>query len=83
MKLVTLIIVGSLLTSTIASSGDEKCRLIDKRADREACYVRQDEAHAAKLKADEAAKRAVIDTRKMDADGQKLFQTLHSICRGC
>lgn len=82
MKLVILIAVTSLMISSIAASADETCRFIDKRAEREACYTRQEEARAAKLKAQDEAKRAAAYSPPL-ADDQNMFRTLHSICRGC
>ncbi len=82
MKFAILIVTAFLLISSIAASADETCRFIDKRAEREACYTRQEEARAAKLKAQEEAKRATAYSPPL-ADDQNMFRTLHSICRGC
>lgn len=73
----------ALLMLPISAHAEETCRFIDKRAEREACYKRQDETRAAKLKAqEEAAKRAAAYSPS-SADDQNMFRTLHSICRGC
>ena len=68
----------------------EQCRFIQAKAEREACYARQEAALAAKRKPEPSA----IDTRSTDArmieslqqmrrDDAEVNRSLHSICRGC
>lgn len=82
-KLVTLFAAASFMYSGTPAFADQQCRLIEKKAEREACYVRQDEARAAKTKANEAAKKAAIVSPPLIDDDRALSRTLHSICRGC
>ena len=68
----------------------EQCRFIQARADREACYARQEAALAAKRKPEPTT----TDTRSTDArmieslqqmrrDDAEVYRSLHGICRGC
>ncbi|MBI3702090.1 MAG: hypothetical protein HY242_16810 [Afipia sp.] len=80
----TIALLGAAATAFYpATSIAETCRFIDKRAEREACYVRQDEERAAKAKAAEAAKKAAIASPPLTEDDRAMFRSLHSICRGC
>lgn len=83
MKFAVVIAAALLLASGKTSFADQQCRFVEKKAEREACYVRQDEARAAKVKANEAAKKAAIVSPPLNDDDRALNRTLHSICRGC
>lgn len=82
-KLVIFVTAASFLCSGTTAFADQQCRFIEKKAEREACYVRQDEERAAKIKANEAARKAAVASPRLNDDDRALFQTLHSICRGC
>jgi hypothetical protein len=62
----------------------EQCRFIKAKPEREACYDRQAIALAAKRKPERTE-----DTRNLEAlqqmrrDDGAVYQSLHSICRGC
>ena len=82
-KFAILMTATSLICSGAMAFADQQCRFIEKKAEREACYVRQDEERAAKVKANEAAKKAAVASPPLNDDDRALFRTLHSICRGC
>ena len=73
----------SFMCSGQMAFADLQCRFIEKKVEREACYVRQHAERAAKVKAHEAAKKAVVASPPLNDDDRTLFRTLHSICRGC
>jgi hypothetical protein len=84
MKFAIAAAAALFLCSGSISFADAQCRFIDKRAEREACYAREDEARAAKAKAaEEAAKKAAVASPPLSDEDRALFRTLHSICRGC
>jgi hypothetical protein len=68
-----------------ATAEIEQCRFIKAKPEREACYDRQAIALAAKRKPE----RAADDTKNLEAlqqmrrDDGAVYQSLHSICRGC
>jgi cell division protein ZapA (FtsZ GTPase activity inhibitor) len=71
---------------TVATAAPvEQCRFIDARAEREACYQRQEVARAARQKAEEAAQQAARQKpyEPMAAEDAQLAKSLRSICRGC
>ena len=88
------IVVPALLAITLVASPAlaevETCRFIQAKAEREACYARQEAALAAKRKPDPA----ITDTRSTDArmieslqqmrrEDAEVYRSLHGICRGC
>ena len=84
------LLVPSLLTLLLGTSAalteTEQCRFIQGKADREACYARQEAALAAKRK---PAPLSNADTRmfetleQMRREDAEVYRSLHSICRGC
>ena len=61
----------------------EQCRFIQARADREACYARQETALAAKRKARESENAPLKPLEQRDPEDILLSKSLRSICRGC
>lgn len=62
----------------------EQCRFIQARAEREACYQRQEAELAAKRKPAEPRRDAAMEAlEQMKQEDQTLDRQIHSICRGC
>jgi hypothetical protein len=62
----------------------EQCRFIQARAEREACYARQEATLAAKRKPEIAAQSKTMESlEQMKHEDEALNRQLHSICRGC
>ncbi len=63
----------------------EQCRFIEARADREACYQRQEAARLARQKANEVreAEQQQKPYEPMTADDAQLAKAMRGICRGC
>jgi hypothetical protein len=80
-------LISILLGLTIGASpalAVEQCRFIQARAEREACYQRQEAELAAKRKPERAADTSTLDALKqMRQEDDAVYQSLHSICRGC
>ena len=83
MKFAIFFTAVSLMFAGATAFADQQCRFIEKKIEREACYARQDEERAAKVKANESAKKAAVASPPLNDDDRALFRTLHSICRGC
>lgn len=85
MKLAACIAIAlaiPVLPSALAAP--EQCRFIEARADREACYQRQETARAARQKAQEAQQAAQPKPYEtMDAEDARLAKAIRGICRGC
>jgi hypothetical protein len=72
----------ALSTSTAAAA--EQCRFIEARAEREACYQRQEVERAARQKANEA--RQAVQQKPyepMTEEDAQLAKSMRGICRGC
>ena len=62
----------------------EQCRFIEARAEREACYQRQEIARAARQKAREAHEAVQQKPLEpMGAEDATLARAMRGICRGC
>lgn len=85
MKRAAWILFAVVLTSSPADAAPpEQCRFIEARAEREACYQRQEAARAARQKANEVRQAEQQKPYEpMTADDAQLAKSLRSICRGC
>jgi hypothetical protein len=65
----------------------EQCRFIQAKAEREACYQRQEAALAAKRKPEPAPNATALDSlqqlQQMRRDDDALYRSMRGICRGC
>jgi hypothetical protein len=61
----------------------EECRFIQAKADREACYERQQAELAVKRKARASENAPLKPLEQRDPEDIALARTLRSICRGC
>ena len=90
MKILPALLLGLTLVAAPAWAELEQCRFIQAKAEREACYTRQEAALAAKRKPEPSATNAgTIDTKMIESlqqlrrDDAEVYRSLHSICRGC
>ena len=85
MKFLASLLLG-LLLGTPALAEVEQCRFIQAKAEREACYARQEAALAAKRKpapVSNADTRMFETLEQMRREDAEVYRSLHSICRGC
>lgn len=91
LKILTAFVSTLMLGVFPAMAEVEQCRFIQAKAEREACYTRQEAALAAKRKPEPAA---ITDTRSTNArmieslqqmrrEDAEVYRSLHGICRGC
>jgi hypothetical protein len=68
-----------------ATAEIEQCRFIKAKPEREACYERQTAALAAKRKPEptNGDTKTLESLQQMRRDDGAVYQSLHSICRGC
>ncbi|WP_334398197.1 hypothetical protein [Bradyrhizobium sp. AZCC 2289] len=67
-----------------ASAAVEQCRFIQAKAEREACYTRQEAALAAKRKPEPTADTKTLESlQQMRQEDEAVYKSLRSICRGC
>jgi hypothetical protein len=86
MKHGTKFAIGAALVALINCSqamAVEECRFIQAKADREACYERQQAELAVKRKARASENAPLKPLEQRDPEDIALARTLRSICRGC
>ena len=70
--------------ATPALAAVEQCRFIQARAEREACYQRQDAELAAKRKPEPPADSKPMESlQQMRQDDDAVYRSMRGICRGC
>jgi hypothetical protein len=78
------VLLGHLIGTAPALAEVEQCRFIQAKAEREACYTRQETALAAKRKPEPAADtKAMESLQQMRQEDDAVYKSLRSICRGC
>ena len=84
MKIFAPLSLGLILSASPALAEVEQCRFIQAKAEREACYTRQEAALAAKRKPPPSTDTRMIETlQEMRREDAEVYKSLHSICRGC
>jgi len=84
MKLLLALTLGLLIGAAPASAIEQNCRFLQARAEREACYAKQEAELAAKRK--QAAEREAMppySPEQMSQEDAALKATMRGICRGC
>ena len=73
------------ISAAPASAVEQNCRFIQAKADREACYKRQEEELASKRKpAAPVNESKTLETlRQMRQDDDAVYRSINNICRGC
>ncbi|NEV01638.1 hypothetical protein [Bradyrhizobium uaiense] len=66
----------------------ETCRFIEAKAEREACYHRQEQELAAKRKPEppitQSSEAKTFDSlQQMRRDDEEVYRSMRGICRGC
>jgi hypothetical protein len=84
MKKLLSLSLGLIVSAMPALAVEQNCRFIPAKAEREACYTKQEAELAAKRKPQPSAESKDLETmqqmRREDAD---VYRSLRSICRGC
>jgi hypothetical protein len=73
-----------IVIATPALAVEQNCRFIQAKAEREACYQKQEAELAAKRKPEPTAGSKEIETlQRMRQDDAEVYRSMRSICRGC
>ena len=85
MKFLAPLVLGLLfVTSTVQAEVEQNCRFVPAKAEREACYQRQETARAARQKALETQQAAQPQPYEpMTPEDAQLAKAIRGICRGC
>ena len=83
MKLVIYVLFAFAISASAAAAA-EQCRFIEARAEREACYQRQEAARLTRQKANEAREAEQQKPYEpMTQEDAQLAKAMRGICRGC
>ena len=84
MKLLLSLVLGLIIGTAPAPAIEQNCRFIQAKAEREACYSRQEAELAAKRKPQPSAESKELETmQQMRREDAEVYRSLRSICRGC
>ena len=84
MNYVLYIVLALAIGAAPAMAEIEQCRFIQAKPEREACYDRQAIALAAKRKPEPTYDNRQLESlQQMRREDAAVYQSLHSICRGC
>ncbi|MFB9264800.1 hypothetical protein ACFFWD_16790 [Bradyrhizobium erythrophlei] len=88
MKLLISLSLGLVVATAPAMAIEQNCRFIQAKAEREACYHRQEEELAAKRKPEPTAStsresKTFESLQQMRREDEEVYRSLRSICRGC
>lgn len=84
MNYLLYIALAFTLGAAPAAAEIEQCRFIRAKPEREACYDRQTAALAAKRKPEPTYDSKQLESlQQMRREDGAVYQSLHSICRGC
>jgi uncharacterized membrane protein len=74
-----------MISAAPAAALEQNCRFIQAKADREACYKRQEDELAAKRKPAPATdeSKTLESLRQIRQDDDAVYRSIHGICRGC
>jgi hypothetical protein len=79
------VLITLAILATPAAAVEQNCRFIQAKADREACYKRQEDELAAKRKpvAPANAGKTLESLQQMRQDDDAVYRSINNICRGC
>jgi hypothetical protein len=83
-KLLLPLSLALTIGATPTSAIEQNCRFIQAKAEREACYAKQEAELAAKRKPEPAASNRELETMQlMRREDSEVYRSMRSICRGC
>ena len=84
MPLKLLLSISLVMIAAPALAIEQNCRFIQAKAEREACYARQEAELAAKRKPPPTADSRSLETmQRMRQEDAEVYRSLRGICRGC
>lgn len=84
LKLLVPLLLTLTAAATPAPAIEQNCRFIQAKAEREACYARQEAELAARRKPQPTADSKYMETiQQMRREDAEVYRSLRGICRGC
>ena len=82
LPLASFLVLLAAATPTLAI--EQNCRFIQAKAEREACYQKQEAELAAKRKPEPTAESKDLETmQRMRQEDAEVYRSMRGICRGC
>jgi hypothetical protein len=83
-KLLLSLLLALMVGAGPALAMEQNCRFIPAKAEREACYAKQEAELAAKRKPEPTAASKELETiQQMRREDAEVYRSMRSICRGC
>ena len=77
-------LLAMLVSVTPSLAIEQNCRFIQAKAEREACYAKQEAELGAKRKPEPTASNRELETMQlMRREDAEVYRSMRSICRGC
>lgn len=77
-------ILLALIAATPTSAIEQNCRFIQAKAEREACYQKQEAELAVKRKPEPTAESKDLETmQRLRQEDAEVYRSMRGICRGC
>ena len=84
MKRLMFLLLGLIAVAARAAALEQNCRFIQAKAEREACYTKQEAELAARRKpVPPTSSRELESLQQMRREDAEVYRSLRSICRGC
>jgi hypothetical protein len=84
MKLPLALSLGLLVGATPALAIEQNCRFMQAKAEREACYKKQEAELAARRKPEPTTGSRELETMQlMRREDAEVYRSIRGICRGC
>jgi hypothetical protein len=84
LKLLLSLSLALAASAVPALAIEQNCRFLPAKAEREACYAKQEAELAAKRKPQPSAESKDLETmQQMRREDAEVYRSLRSICRGC
>ena len=83
-KLVLPLSFALIISATPVLAVEQNCRFIQAKAEREACYQKQEAELAARRKPEPTASSRELETLQlMRREDAEVYRSMRGICRGC
>jgi len=84
MRLLPSLSLALIVAAAPALAIEQNCRFIPAKAEREACYSKQEAELAAKRRPQPTADSRELETmQQMRREDAEVYRSLRGICRGC
>jgi len=84
LRSILLLSLAAIISATPVLAIEQNCRFIQAKAEREACYQKQEAELAARRKPEPTANSRELETLQlMRREDAEVYRSMRGICRGC